>query len=86
MLQNQILREVLEEAAATINVLNPTEKNNKDHGGPTLGPTFTAEVMVEDQPVTTLLDTGSPVTILSLSLIVNRWAQLKKEGQTKMKK
>ena len=62
------LKEVLE-AAATINVLNPAGENGKDHGGSTLGATLTAEVMVEDQPVTALLDTESPVTILSLNLI-----------------
>ena len=40
-------------------------------------------LLAETQPVTPLLDTGSPVTILSLNIIENRWVQLKKEGQTK---
>ena len=76
-------KEVLEKAAITINVLNPMKRNRKDHNGSTQGPTLTAELLVEGQPVTVLLDTGSPMTVLSLNLIVNRWAQLKKEGQTK---
>ena len=80
---DQDLEEVLEEAATTISVLNPTGGSGKDHGGSTAGPALTVKVLVEGQPVTTPLDTGLPVTILSLNLLVNRWVQLKKEGQTK---
>ena len=58
-------------------MLNPIGGNSKDHSESTHGPTLTAEVLVEGLH---LLDIGSPVTILSLDLIVNRWAQLKKEG------
>ena len=74
----------MEEVGATLGVLSPTEANGKDHNGSaSIGPTVTAEVLVEGQTVTALLDTGLPGIILSLKFIVNRWAQLKKESQTK---
>ena len=66
------LEEVLEKAATITNALNPMEGNSKDHSGSIQGHTPTAEVLVEGQPVTTLLGTGSPMTVLSLNLIVNR--------------
>jgi len=42
-----------------------------------------AKVQVEDETVDALLDTRSPVTILSLNFIVNKWAQQKRESQSK---
>ena len=75
----------MEEVGATIGVLIPTEANGlKDHdGSASIGPTVTAEVLVEGQTVIALLDTELSVTILSLKFIVNRWAKLKKESKTK---
>ena len=61
--------------------MSPTEKGKKDFGGSIkVGPTLVGETLVEGQPVTALLDSGSPVTILSLN---SMWVHLKKEDQSK---
>ena len=60
-----------------INVLSSIEGNKNE-----VGPTLTAEVEVEGKTVKALLDTGSPVTILSVDLLFNHWAQHKKAEQT----
>ena len=61
------LEVVLEEAAATVNILRPIKEGETDHGGSiNVGLTLTTEALVEGQPGTSLLDTRSPVTILSL--------------------
>lgn len=69
--------ESLKEASTMIHVLSPTGGNDND-----VGPTLTSEVVVEGKAVKALLDTGSPVTILSVDLIFNYWAQNIKAGQT----
>ena len=75
------IEESLKEATSTmINVLNP-DKGSRNNTI-TLGFTLTTEVSVEGRTIKALLDSGSPVTILSLNLIFNIWAQHKKEGQT----
>ena len=63
-----------------INVLSPAK--GKKNNNITLGPTLSSEVTVDGKTVKALLDTGSPVTILSLDLLFNHWAQHKKAGQT----
>ena len=60
-----------------INVLSTIEGNKNE-----VGSTLTAEVAVEGKTVKALLDTGSPVTILSVDLLFNHWAQHKKAEQT----
>lgn len=40
----------------------------EDGGSAKLGPTLTAEIHIEVCPVTALLDTGYPATIVSLNL------------------
>ena len=60
-----------------INALSSIEGNKNG-----VGPTLTAEVEVEGKTVKALLDTGSPVTILSVDLLFNHWAQHKKAEQT----
>jgi len=59
------------------------EPDSDNRDGSILGPTLIAKVQVEDEIVDALLDTGSPVTILSLNFIVNKWAQQKRESQSK---
>ena len=60
-----------------INALSSIEGNKNE-----VGPTLIAEVEVEGKTVKALLDTGSPVTILSVDLLFNHWAQHKKAEQT----
>ena len=69
--------ESLKESSTMINVLSSIEGNKNE-----VGPTLTAEVEVEGKTVKALLDTGSPVTILSVDLLFNHWAQHKKAEQT----
>ena len=49
---------------------------------PVLGLTITAEVVVEGVPVSALLGTGSPVSIVSLEFIVHALAQQRTQEQT----
>ena len=74
------IEESLKDASTMINVLSPAKGNKNDNI--TLGPTLTSEVAIEGKTVKALLDTGSPVTILSLDHLFNHWAQQKKAGQT----
>ena len=69
--------ESLKQSSTMINVLSSIEGNKNE-----VGPTLTAEVEVEGKTVKALLDTGSPVTILSVDLLFNHWAQHKKAEQT----
>ena len=46
-----------------------------------LGPTPTTEVQVEGCPITNLLDTGSPATIVSLDFLLQTLAK-QKPGET----
>ena len=47
-----------------------------------LGPVPTAEVMLEGEPVVALLDTGSPVTLVSLEFLLQVLAKRKPHEQT----
>ena len=51
--------------------------------GPTLGPAVTVELNLEGQPVKPLVDTGSPVTIVSIDCLLDVLAKNKKTNQTK---
>ena len=55
------LAAVLEECTVIVNGIVPTEKNSTE-----LGPTVTISALVNGVKVDALVDTGSPVTILSL--------------------
>lgn len=48
----------------------------------TLGPTPTAGVLLDDVPVSALLDTGSPVSIVSLEFFLKAAAEKRTSGQT----
>ena len=58
------------------------EPDSDNRDGSILNPTLIAKVQVEDETMDVLLDTRSPVTILSLNFIVNKWAQQKRESQS----
>ena len=64
-LQEAELEESLSQVAATMHVLT-----GKDRDGLSLGPTPTVEMSFEGVPTRALLDTGSPVTIVSLSFVL----------------
>ena len=57
------IREALEKVTATMYSIS-------SKGGSELGPVLTAEVLLEGEAVEALLDTGSPVTIVSLEFLV----------------
>ena len=81
-LQFAEMRESLTKAAVTTNVL---QKDNTEHSlgengdSPSLGPTLTAEVYVEGRPTKALLDTGSPVSIISIEFLLQALLNLNKE-------
>ena len=76
-LQEAELEESLSQVAATMHVLT-----GKDRDGSSLGPTPTVEVLFEGVPTRALLDTGSPVTIVSLNFVLQALAKQRKESQT----
>ena len=63
--QERELEGILDQVAATMHGLSPTNKTQDS-----LGPTLTAKVQVEDVSVQALLDTCFPTTIISLDLIL----------------
>ena len=69
----------VEVVSATMHALVSQTKSGDQ---PILGPTITAEVVVEGVPVNALLDTGSPVSIVSLEFIVNALAKQRTQDQT----
>ena len=81
-LQLAEMRESLTKAAVTTNVLQKdnTEYSLAENGdSPSLGPTLTAEVCVEGQPTKALLDTGSPISIISIEFLLQALLNLNKE-------
>ena len=76
------MRESLTKAAVTTNVL---QKDNTEHSlgengdSPSLGPTLTAEICVEGRPTKALLDTGYPVSIISIEFLLQALLNLNKE-------
>ena len=81
-LQLAEMREILTKAAVTTHVF---QKDNTEHplgengDSPSLGPTLTAEVCVEGRLTKALLDTGSPVTIISIEFLLQALLNLNKE-------
>jgi len=65
----KVLKEKQDKVAELCCVLSPASDNNNDTI--TLGFTLTSEILVEGTTVKALLNTASPVTILSLNFIVN---------------
>ena len=81
-LQLAEMRESLTKAAVTTHVL---QKDNTEHllgengDSPSLGPTLTTEVCVEGRPTKGLLDTGLPVSIISIEFLLQALLNLNKE-------
>ena len=46
-------------------------QNTENEDGPSLGPTLAVKVCVEGQPTKALLDTGSPVSIVSIEFLLH---------------
>ncbi len=77
-LQAAEVSDALTEAAATMHVITP----GKVREDARLGPTPTAKVELEGNPVVALLDTGSPVTIVSLKFLVETLAKQRQKEQS----
>ena len=72
--------------SATTHVLHKdkTEKPSSGNGdSPSLGPTLTAEVCVEGRPTQALLDTGSPVSIVSIEFLIQTLMEVNKGENSK---
>ena len=67
------MRESLTKAAVKTHVLQKDTEHplSENEDGPSLGPTLAVEVCVEGQPTKALLDTGSPVSIISIEFLVH---------------
>ena len=66
-LQAAELQEALTDKMTTMHVLT-TEGRAE---GPKLGPAVLANVLLEGDPVKALVDTGSPITIVSISCLLD---------------
>ena len=77
-LEEEELKASLENEKTTMRVLLAQGKQPKI----VLGPTLTTTVCVEGQPVTALLDTGSPVSIVSLEVFLQVLKKQRPTGQT----
>ena len=80
-LRRQLKEAEVEEA---LNMITATMKGITlpgDQENPLLGPTVTTEVIFEGMPVVALLDTESPVTIVSLEFALRALAARRPEGQ-----
>ena len=71
-LQSVELEEALASKTATSHVLKPEGEAN----GPILGPAISVEVLLEGHPVMALVDTGSPITIVSINCLLDILAKL----------
>ena len=69
----------LDQKTAMMHVLKP----KKQGAGPTLGSAVSVKLSLEEQPVNALVDTGSPVTIVSIDCLLDVLAKNRKTDQTK---
>ena len=76
-LQEAKVEESLTYVVATMRALKSRTEENDSH----LGPTLNVEVNFEGTPVQALLDTGSPVTIVSLSSLLCALVRQRPEKQ-----
>lgn len=65
-LQEAKVEESLSETMATMRVLNTASRERSSD----LGPTLSVDVDFEGSPVNALIDTGSPVSIVSLRFLL----------------
>ena len=79
-LQAAELEEAMTERSTTMHVLE--SQGSADGSGPTLGPMIFVDVILEGQPVKALVDTGSPVTIVSIKCLLDVMEKLRTPGQS----
>ena len=72
------MKEALTKTSATIHVIQSTGTSKSAH----LGPTPTADVKLEGSSTQALLDTGSPVTIVSLQFLLEALAKQRPKSQS----
>ena len=70
--------EALSKVTATMHSIIPTAENTSAE----LGPVLTTKLSLEGSPVNALLDTGSPVTIVSLEFLLQALAKQRKPEQS----
>ena len=80
-LQLAEMRESLTKAAATTHVLQKDMEHplNKNEDGPSICLNLAAEVCLEDHPTRAFLDTGSPVSIISIDFLLQALLNLNNE-------
>ena len=76
-IQCQVLHSSIADVSATMHVLN-ADRNHES----TLGPTLMVQVNFKGAPVDALVDTGSPVTIVSLNFLLRTLTEKRPKGQT----
>jgi len=77
-LQTAEVKEAMTEKTTTMYILEPHGSTD----GPVLGPTLFVKVLLEGKPVKALVDTGSPITIVSIKYLLVILAKLRTPGQT----
>jgi len=80
-LQAVEIDEAMEENTTTMHVLKPHITVDGSTDGPALGPTVYVDVLLEGQPVKALVDTGSPVTIVSIKCLLDVLEKLRAPEQ-----
>ena len=74
------LERALEDVKATLHSVVP--ENNPPNEKQQLGPTLTVPLELEGMPINALLDTGSPVSIVSLEKLLSAFAIKRPQGQS----
>ena len=81
-LRRELQEAELQEAVALRTAVTHVVKPNSESKDPALGPSIHVEVLLEGHPVKALVDTGSPVTIVSISCLLDILEKLKNSNQT----
>jgi len=84
-LQAAEIDETVKEKTATMHVLKPHVTVDDSTDGPALGPTIYVNVLLEGQPVQVLVDTGSPVTIVSIKCLLDILEKLRAPVEDQVK-
>ena len=77
-LQDAELQEALALQTEGTHVVKPKDESNN----PALSPSIHVEVLLEGHPVKALVDTGSPVTIVSITCLLDILGKLRNPNQT----
>ena len=82
-LQLAEVHEALAKVSATNHALHKDAAELDQKDNPTLGPTLTAEIFLEGWPTQALLDTESPVSIVSMDFLIRTLVDVNKETVSK---